>query len=77
MEKTLKSLDCQQRVSTLGHDLLIVGDGLQQMSSTMAQYLSKVFQGVTLPTSIDEWPGWANTCIANKTKYTMDPGVYF
>ena len=64
MEKTLKSLDCQQSVSTLGHDLLIVGDGLQQMSSTMAQYLSKVFQGVTLPTSIDEWPGWANTCIA-------------
>ncbi len=43
MEKTIRSLNMQQDVQQYGNDLLLVGDGLQQMTSSMAEYLNKVY----------------------------------
>ena len=43
MEKTMKCLNVQQNVQEYGHDLLLVGDGLQHMTASMADYLKKVY----------------------------------
>ena len=63
LENTMRCLNFQQDIDAYGQDLLLVGDGLEQMSSSMAEYLSKIFKTETIPLSFEAWPEWANTCI--------------
>ena len=63
LEKTMRCLNAQQDIGQYGHDLLLVGDGLEQMSSSMSEYLQRVFNTDSLPTTIEHWPDWANTCV--------------
>ena len=65
MDKTLTSLRLQQDEEYWTNDLLLVGDGLEQMSRSMATYLKQIFFPVFLPTELIDWPDWANTCIVN------------
>ena len=43
LESTLKSLSSQLCNEVLQHDLLLVGDGLEQMSTSMEMHLKKNF----------------------------------
>ena len=65
LEKTLKSLSLQLSNQKLDHDLLLVGDGLEQMSTSMGAYLQKLFYPQTIPMDEDCWPLNENTCIVN------------
>ena len=67
LDNTMKCLDLQQDIDTLGQDLLLVGDGITQMSPSMAQQLSTLFSTETLPIHIEDWPEWANTCIVTNS----------
>merc|ERR1712223_1728797 len=61
----MNNLSLQQDMAKFGHDILLVGDGLEQMSLSMAKYLNQIFNPVSLPTENEDWPDWANTCILN------------
>ena len=63
MEKTIKSLQRQQKIEKEGQDLLLVGDGMKHMTSSMATFLQSIFPQA--PVHLKEWPDWANTCIVN------------
>ena len=65
LEKTLKSLSLQLSNQMLDHDLLLVGDGLEQMSTSMGAYLQKLFYPQTIPMDEDCWPLNGNTCVVN------------
>ena len=63
MEKTIKSLERQQKIEEEGQDLLLVGDGMKHMTSSMATFLKSIFPQA--PIHLKDWPDWANTCIVN------------
>ena len=65
LEKTLKCLSLQLSNQRLHHDLLLVGDGLEQMSTSMGDYLQKLFYPQTIPMDEDCWPLNGNTCVVN------------
>ena len=65
LEKTLKSLSLQLSNYMLDHDLLLIGDGLEQMSTSMGAYLQKLFYPQTIPMDEDCWPLNGNTCVVN------------
>ena len=65
LEKTLKCLSLQLSNQRLHHDLLLVGDGLEQMSTSMGDYLQKLFCPQTIPMDEDCWPLNGNTCVVN------------
>ena len=65
LQKTMSSLRLQQLSKGVEHNLLLVGDGLEQMASTMADILGQIFDPITLPITVEEWPSWANVCVVN------------
>ena len=65
LKKTLKCLSLQSSNQRLNHDLLLVGDGLEQMSTSMAACLQSLFKPQTIPIKEDDWPLNGSTCIVN------------
>ena len=64
MEKTIKSLQRQHKIEKEGHDLLLVGDGMKHMTSSMGTFLQSIFPQA--PIHLKDWPDWANICIVNR-----------
>ena len=69
LEKTLSSLRLQQMPKEdVDHDLLLVGDGLKQMTPSMSDILEQIFDPIILPVRLQDWPCLANVCVHEGSK---------